>query len=269
MKDENKTKEQLINELAEMRQRIAELEASETERKRAEEALTEERNLLRTLIDNLPDYIYVKDTESRFVLGNIAAVREVGATTPDEMLGKTDFDFFPEELAAQYYADEQALFRSGQPLVNRGEPVIDHAGNRLWVLTTKVPLRDSRGQIVGLVGMNRDITERKQVEEALQKSEERFRRLSEASFEGILIHEEGKVIDANQAFATMLGYDLSEVIGRNALDFATPELREVAVRHMRTGSEVLMGVWLSARTALRFPLKSRVGISPTKSGPFG
>jgi PAS domain S-box-containing protein len=184
MKDELKTKEQLLNELLEMRQRIAELEALETERKRAEEALTEERNLLRTLIDNLPDYIYAKDTESRFVLGNIAAAREVGATTPDEMLGKTDFDFFPEELAAQYYADEQAIFRSGQPLVNREEPVIDHVGNRLWVLTTKVPLRDSQGQIVGLVGMNHDITERKRAEEALRESEARLRRFYESDVAG-------------------------------------------------------------------------------------
>jgi len=81
------------------------------------------------------------------------------------------------------------------------------------------------------------ITERKRAEKALQKSEERFRRLSEASFEGIMIHDEGKIIDVNQAFAAMFGYDLSEVIGRNALDFATPELREVALRHIRTGSE--------------------------------
>ena len=79
-------------------------------------------------------------------------------------------------------------------------------------------------------------TERKRAEEALRESEERFRRLSEATFEGIIIHEEGKIIDANRSFATMFGYDVSEVIGRNALDFATPGLRDVALRHMRTGS---------------------------------
>ncbi len=154
-----------------------------TERQLAEQALMNERNLLRTLIDNLPDYIYAKDTESRFVLGNIAAACEVGVTTPDEMLGKTDFDFFSEELAAQYYADERAIIESGQPLINREEPVIDHAGNRLWVLTTKVPLRDSQGQIVGLVGMNHDITERKRAEEEIQQRTAQLEALREVELE--------------------------------------------------------------------------------------
>jgi PAS domain S-box-containing protein len=82
-----------------------------------------------------------------------------------------------------------------------------------------------------------DITERKRAEEALRESEERFRRLSEAALEGIIFHEEGKIIEANKVFVTMFGYSLSEVIGKNALDFATPELRETASRHISIGSE--------------------------------
>jgi PAS domain S-box-containing protein len=132
----------------------------------------QERNLLRTLIDNLPDCIYIKDTKSRFVLSNTATARLVGKTKPDEILGKTDFDFFPAELAERYRADEQGVMRSGQPLVNLEEPVMDHAGNQLWFLTTKVPLQDIHGKIVGLIGLNRYITERKQAEEALRKAYE-------------------------------------------------------------------------------------------------
>jgi PAS domain S-box-containing protein len=140
-----------------------------TERKRAEEALTGERRLLRTLIDNLPDFIYVKDTESRFVIGNIAVARVMGATKPDELLGKTDFDFYPQELAAQYYADEQEVIRSSQALVSREETLLDQVtGKRGWLSTTKVPLRDSQGKIVGIVGTGRDITERKRAERQLQ-----------------------------------------------------------------------------------------------------
>ena len=192
-------------------------------RKRAEVALAEERHLLRTLIDNLPDYIYAKDTESRLVLGNIAAAREVGVTTPDEMLGKTDFDFFPEELAAQYYADERAIFRSGQPLVNREEPVIDQAGNRLWVLTTKVPLRDSRGQIVGLVGINRDITERKRAEEELQRTAENLRRTLGATIQAMASTVETRdpytaghqrqVANLARAMATEMGLSSEQIEG--------------------------------------------------------
>jgi PAS domain-containing protein len=88
-------------ELAELRQQMAELEALEVTRRQTEAALAQERNLLRTLIDNLPDYIYFKDTKSRFIIGNMAVAQLMGAITPDELVGKTDFDFYPPELAAQ------------------------------------------------------------------------------------------------------------------------------------------------------------------------
>jgi diguanylate cyclase (GGDEF)-like protein/PAS domain S-box-containing protein len=115
----------------------------------------------------LPDLIYAKDTESRFVIGNIAVARLMGAT-PDELLGKTDFDFYPQELAKQYYADEQEIIRSGQPLINREEPLMDQlTGRKGWLSTTKVPLRNSEGKIVGIVGIGQDITERKRAEEKL------------------------------------------------------------------------------------------------------
>ncbi len=135
-----------------------------TEQKLAEQALAEERNLLRTLIDNVPDFIYVKDTESRFIIGNIAVAKLMGATSPDELVGKTDFDFYPQKLAAQYRAGEQKVIQSGQPLVNQEETGINPAAQPTWNLTTKVPLRDSQENIIGLVGLSRDITARKEAE---------------------------------------------------------------------------------------------------------
>jgi PAS domain S-box-containing protein len=141
-----------------------------TQLKQAKQALAEERNLLRTLIDNIPDcYIFIKDTESRFLTTNAAHLRVLGAATLDEVVGKTDLDLFPPELAHQYYADEQALIRSGQPLINREEVTVDGQGAMKWLLTTKMPLRDSAGKLVGLVGVSRDITERMQVEEKLER----------------------------------------------------------------------------------------------------
>jgi PAS domain S-box-containing protein len=140
-----------------------------TKRKLAEESLAEERNLLRTLIDNLPDNIYVKDTKRRFVVGNIAVARFMGAGTPDDLLGKTDFDFYPKELAAKYYSDGQKVIASGEPLVSQEEPAVDAEGNHKWYSTTKVPLRDSRGKIVGVVGISRDITARKLAEDDREK----------------------------------------------------------------------------------------------------
>jgi two-component system cell cycle sensor histidine kinase/response regulator CckA len=143
-----------------------------TERRQAEAALAAERNLLRTLIDSLPDYIYVKDTSSQFMIGNNALAQIMGVATPDELVGKTDFDFYPPELAERFYADEREIIRSGQALIDREEPITNQTtGHKRWLLTTKVPVRDNEGQLVALVGMGRDITERRRLEEQYRQSQ--------------------------------------------------------------------------------------------------
>jgi PAS domain S-box-containing protein len=141
-----------------------------SDRKRVEEALAQDRNLLRTLIDNLPDCVYVKDTESRFLAANLAIAHLMGAATVNDLLGKSDADFYPPEIAAEYRADEKELLRSGQPLVNKDEPHRDANGNRMDILTTKVPITDGQGKIVGLVGITHDITEIKRAEEGMQQA---------------------------------------------------------------------------------------------------
>ena len=149
-----------------------------TRHKQADEALRQERNLLRTLIDNLPDHIYVKDTESRFIIANNTVVHFMGLKTMDEIIGKTDFDFHRLEMAEQYYADEQMIIKSGQPLLNRQEPIIDRAGDKRWLSTTKVPLQDGSGKITGLVGIGRDITEQKRAQEKLLDYQEQLKSLA-------------------------------------------------------------------------------------------
>lgn len=147
-----------------------------TERKRIEEelratrdALTAERNLLRTVIDSAVDGIYAKDTQGRFVIINTYLANYMSGKDRDEALGKTDFDFYPPDLAQQYWDDDMHVIQTGQPIVGREEPTLQGTETR-WIMTTKVPLRDLQGQIIGLVGMGRDITERKQMEEALIKA---------------------------------------------------------------------------------------------------
>jgi PAS domain S-box-containing protein len=151
-----------------VKQRTAELQQEVAERKKMENALAGDRNLLRTLIDAVPDLIFIKDTQSRFLTCNMAMLRLLGITKPDVIVGKTDFDFRDQETAAHYFADEQALFQSGQPLLDHEEVGVAPTGDPKWFLTTKVPLRDTHGNIVGLVGVCRDITNRKRVEEALR-----------------------------------------------------------------------------------------------------
>jgi PAS domain S-box-containing protein len=196
----------------------------EEERKQAEEALAGERNLLRTLIDNLPDHIYVKDTESRFVIANATVGRILGVTSPEEVIGKTDFDFHPQELAEQYYADEREIIRSGQPLVNREEPVVDQTtGDREWLLTTKVPLWDNHGEIVGLVGISRDITERKKAEEELRQLKEFNEGIVQGMEEGIVMEDaEGYITFVNPKMAEMLGYAEEELMGKHWSEAVAP-----------------------------------------------
>jgi PAS domain S-box-containing protein len=150
-----------------------------TERKRVEEALAAERSLLRTLVDYLPDAVYVKDDACRKTLANPADLRNMGASSEADVLGKIDFDFFPHDLATAFYADDQSVIQSGRPVLNREEMITLPDGTRGWQLTSKVPVRDSAGQVVGLVGIGHDITERRQAEVALQEAEARYHALVE------------------------------------------------------------------------------------------
>jgi PAS domain S-box-containing protein len=134
-----------------------------TQRKQVELALAAERNLLRTLIDNIPDYIFVKDTQGRFLLSNIAHAQAAGLA-PDELVGKTAFEVFPSEFAAQFQADDEQVLQDAQALINLERSTIDKHQVNKTVLTTKAPIYDKDGQIIGVVGISRDITERKQLE---------------------------------------------------------------------------------------------------------
>jgi len=154
------------------------------ERCRAQQALAEEHDLLRSLIDNIPDQVYLKNTSSRFVSVNPATAAFFGVASPDSIIGTSDFDYFPRELAEQFQAEEQALLRRDRPCVNREAAITDSAGATRWMLTTKVPLRDPAGNITGLLGINRDITARKKAENALRRlNDELEQRVAERTSE--------------------------------------------------------------------------------------
>ncbi|MFV0445259.1 MAG: response regulator [Planctomycetaceae bacterium] len=139
---------------------------------RIQEVLEQERDRLRTLIDNLPDLIFIKDDHCRFLTVNRLLVQMYGCQHESELRGKTDYDFRPRDLADIYHEDDQRVIRTGQALVNREETFRTDDGQQRWVLTTKVPIKLADGRPAGLVGIARDITNRKQAEQELQAAKE-------------------------------------------------------------------------------------------------
>jgi PAS domain S-box-containing protein len=142
-------------------------EALESElgvRVRTEAALAYERDLLQSLMDSLPDTIYFKDTASRFIRVNRAQANLLGITDPDTAVDKTDFDFQAPEMAREFYAEEQHIIATGEPLLDRLEFNPTPDGRPRWLSATKAPLKDRDGRIIGIVGLSRDITARHEVE---------------------------------------------------------------------------------------------------------
>lgn len=138
-----------------------------TELQNMQAALAEERALLRTLIDALPDSIYIKDTESRFLLANRSCARIMGAEGPDALVGYRDHDFYPPEYADAFRADEVQVLKTGEPILEREEQVACADGKVIWMLTSKLPFRDNEGRIAGILGIGRDITRFRLLEEEL------------------------------------------------------------------------------------------------------
>jgi two-component system cell cycle sensor histidine kinase/response regulator CckA len=200
-----------------------------TARVDAEKALNAERTLLRALIDNLPDLIYVKDRDGRLILSNAAHLRFLGAHRLEEVLGKTVFDCFPREVAERYHADERAVIERGESLYEREEPRADRTGITGWSATTKVPLRDAAGHITGMVGITRDITERKRAEEQIRATEARYRQLVE-QLPAITYMAEfgsGRWLYCSPQIESLLGFTVAEWTGERCpwLDQIHPDDR--------------------------------------------
>ncbi len=189
--------------------------------KHAETALSEERNLFQTLMDTVPDTIYFKDTESRFIRVNQSMASRFGFQEPAQILGKTDFDIFTEEHARPAFEDEQEIIRTGNPIIAKEEKETRADGTVNWVSTTKLPLRNAQGEIIGTYGISRDISARRRAEEALRKAEAEYRFLVERLPDTVIRTDpQGAIQFISRAF---MGLTPGQIIGKNLLDLATPE----------------------------------------------
>jgi len=201
-----------------LRQTNDELEERVRERTRE---LEHEQFLLRTLLDNVPDSVYFKDVKGRFLRSSRAQAQRFGLSDPVLAIGKTDFDFFSKEHAQEAFGDEQRIIQSGQPVigVEENSPLAD--GAERWVSTSKMPLRDKDGAIVGTFGISREITERKRAEIALAKERNQLRTLVDHLPNLVFIKDtRGRYVMDNAAHRAFLGVGtMDEVVGKTVFDF--------------------------------------------------
>ncbi|MGD0573117.1 MAG: PAS domain S-box protein [Sedimentisphaerales bacterium] len=197
---------------------------------KTKEQLVKEIELLRTLIDALPDRLYVKDAKGRFVICNKAVAEDTDHPFSENPIGKSDFDLFPPELAGTLYAAEQEIIKTGKPMVNEEAHRIRPKDGKInWSLCTKMPWRDKNGNIIGIIGANRDITKRKNAELALLESENKYKAMFESAKEGILIVdvETKRPEYANPAICKMYGYTEEELCQKTIYDIHTSDRAKI------------------------------------------
>ncbi len=191
-----------------------------TDKRRAEAELEHERFILRTLMDNVPERIYFKDRQSRFLRNSKAHLRVFGLTRPEDAVGKSDFDFFSEEHAREAFEDEQRLMATGEA-ITKEEKETWPDGSVTWALSTKMPLRDEHGNIVGTFGLSRDITDRKRAEEALRLAKEAAEEASrtKSQFLASMSHELRTPLNSVIGFANILLKNKSGNLSPTELNF--------------------------------------------------
>jgi PAS domain S-box-containing protein len=210
---------------------------------------------MKTLIDSLPAYIYIKDTAGRFLLVNKKLADENNIENPDDMLGKTDFDYYPEKLAQKSYEDEQAIIQFGNPLLNCEEEGHSRDGSLCWVMTSKIPLKDEHGTVFSLVGIGVDITEQKKYQEQVNYGEAMRREKEKAEQHAAFINaifdnmedwmyfkdRQSRLLGANKAWVhAKKASSIDDLLGKTELDFfVTPmgwQLYEAEQHQMATGA---------------------------------
>jgi PAS domain S-box-containing protein len=245
-----------------VKERTRQLEVEVAERRRAEDALLQEQYLTRALMDNTPDFIYFKDVESRYIRLNEALARHLGLTSPAQGIGKTDESFFSASFAAKTRADERRVMDAGRPVIGLEELELWPDGRESWTSTTKLPLRDVAGRIVGTIGISRDITDRK-------RAEAEVRRLNEV-LEDRVRERTAELEDANrelEGFSYSVSHDLRAPLramdgfARILMEEYGKSLPSGAVRHLSTIVESARQMGRLIDGLLAFSRLSRQAIS--------
>lgn len=236
---------------------------------KTENVLMQEGFLLRTLIDNIPEAIYAKDKEMRKILVNKTDLANIGKSE-SEVLGKTDLEVYPPEIANKFMEDDRAVLINGRPVVNREELLINEAGQKMWLLTSKLPLYDNQNQIIGLVGIGTNITELKIAKEQMLNMHFQLQELNtklSLAYEDVrnqkdnlsatlhreemalLLNSKGVILGTTEETLRVTGFTRLEMIGKSLIDLLEPESRPELV-NLLTGGMIVSFKSLKIRFVL-------------------
>ena len=210
-----------------------------TERRRTEKLLADERILLRTIIDNLPDAIYAKDLEGRKLFSNRVDLQNQGLISESQVIGRTDFDIFPEEMARKFHEIDQLVIKKGEPIINHKEKYKFDDNQEHWIVSSKFPLKNEQGEIIGLVGISRDITKKVLADQEILKLTTGMNQ-SPASI--IITNIKGEIEYVNKKFVETSGYSELELKGQM--------LRVLKQEH--TPDEVFKTIWDNLEKGIEF-----------------
>ncbi len=227
MRDNDKIKEQVINGSTEVPQQGAELEKLEAERKKVEDMLLKSEEKYRTLVENTTDFIFMIDERSRIVSLNRSAAKLLGGES-EEIIGKSIFDLFPKELAIKYSESLKNVFKTAEPDFYESKLIAGE--KKLWVDTSLSPVKDNNGKTIAVIGVSKDITERK-------KAEEKIKLFSDAiagAFDCFMLTDnKGNITYVNEAACNTFGYTRDEFLRLNITELdANPEFAKKATQEI-------------------------------------
>ena len=242
---------------------VLEKQALVAKRIQAEKALVRSESHLRILVNTIPDLIWLKDGNGVYLSCNPMFERFFGATE-EEIVGKTDYDFVDRDLADFFRKHDRKAMNANGPSINEEWLTFAENGYHGLFETIKTPMRGIDGELIGVLGIARDITERKKSASALKESEERFRALHDASFGGIAIHEKGIILECNKGMSDLTGYGYNELIGMNGLSLIADDTRDQVIANIDSGYEKPYEATGVRKNGEKYPLRLEARNIPYK-----
>ncbi len=232
-----------------------------TELIETQHTLERERNTLRALLDSIPDSIYIRNQDGTYIVVNRALATLVGCEDPEQVTGKTPYDFYPEEKARSFITEDLKVMQGGEVVINQNSRVQDTTGDLRHFLTTKVPVRDREGKVFGIVGINRDVTEQELSRQALRQTERRMQEIVDNSPLPMYVKSlDGHYLMANRRFEELFGIKAGDIVGKT--DMEVHGDAEV-VRRLQKNDRLVVerGQPLQSDEILKFPEGDRTFVS--------